>query len=71
MSDEHTLTLKDTAANQDRWLRESGAHYRELARWVRGVAVKCRLASPERELLNLAHRYERRAEQFDAERRQR
>jgi len=65
MSDEYTPTLQDIAADRDWWLRHSGAHYRELAAWLRGVAARCRLPNPQRELLALARRYERRADHFD------
>ena len=62
MSDEHPLTLQDFAADRDWWLRDAGAHYRELSHWLRGLAAKCRLANPQRELLSLARRYDLRAE---------
>jgi hypothetical protein len=65
MTDVHTPTLHDIAADRDWWLRDGGAHYRELAGWLRGIAAKCRLPNPQRELLVLARRYERRAEQFE------
>jgi hypothetical protein len=65
MSDENTQTLQDLAADRD-WWRTSGAHYRELADWLRGVAAKCRLPNPQRELLALARRYERNAAHFDS-----
>jgi len=78
MSDEHTLTLRppeagipgecpvqDLAADEDRWLRKAGTHYREVAHWLRGVAARCHLPNPQRELLTLARRYERRADRFD------
>ena len=65
MLDERTLTLQEIAADRDWWYRNSGAHYREVAHWLRGTAAKCRLPNPQRELLSLARRYERRAERFD------
>jgi hypothetical protein len=65
MSDEHTLTLQEIAPDRDCWFRDAGAHYREVAHWLRGTAAKCRLPNPQRELLSLARRYERRAERFD------
>ena len=34
---------------------------RELAHWLRGVAAKCRLPATQKEILNLARRYESRA----------
>jgi hypothetical protein len=65
MTEKHTPTLQDIAADQDRWLQNAGVHYREVAHWLRGVAARCRLPNPQRELLTLARRYERRAERFD------
>lgn len=65
MSDEHTLTLQHTAADRDRWSQHAGNHYRELAHWLRGVAAKCRLPNPQRELLGLARRYDRQADYVD------
>jgi hypothetical protein len=70
MTDEHTPTLQDIPADGDWWLRESGAHYRELAGWLRGIAAKCRLPNPQQELLKLARRYEGRAEHFERRARQ-
>ena len=61
MSDEHTPTLQQIAADRDWWSERAGAHYRELAHWLRGVAAKCRLPATQKELLNLARRYESRA----------
>jgi hypothetical protein len=54
MSDEHTPTLQDIAADPDWWPRNAGAHFRELAHWLRGVAAKFRLPNLQRELLTLA-----------------
>ena len=61
MSDEHTPTLQGIGTDRDWWLRDSGAHYRELAAWLRGIAAKCRLPNPQQELLRLARQYERNA----------
>ena len=61
MSDEHTSTLQGIGTDRDWWLRDSGAHYRELAAWLRAIAAKCRLPNPQQELLRLARQYERRA----------
>jgi hypothetical protein len=47
------------------WWQLDGAHYRELAIWLRDAAAKCRLPNPQRELLSLARRYERRADHLD------
>jgi hypothetical protein len=54
MPDKRYPTLQQLAADRDWWLRDSGAHYRELAEWLREVARNCRLANPQRELLTLA-----------------
>src|SRR6266550_5532272 len=43
MTDEHTPTLQDIAADRDWRSRDAGKHYRELAHWLRGIAAKCRL----------------------------
>ena len=59
MSDEHTPTLQSIGTDRDWWLRDSGAHYRELASWLRGIAAKCRLPNPQQELLRLSRQYER------------
>ena len=59
MSDKYTLTLP--TVDRDRWSANAGAHYRELAHRLRGLAAKCRLPNPQRELLSLARRYEIRA----------
>jgi hypothetical protein len=64
MSDEHTATL-DIPSDRGSWPWNSGAHYGELAAWLRGVAARCRLPNPQRELLALAKRYERRADYFN------
>jgi hypothetical protein len=61
MTDEHTPTLHEIAADRDGWLRHAGAHYRQVAHWLRGVAARCRLPNTQRKLLDLARRYERRA----------
>jgi hypothetical protein len=65
MTNEHTPTLQCAAADRDQWSEKAGAHYRELAHWLRGVAARCRLPYTQKELLNLARRYERRADRFD------
>jgi hypothetical protein len=64
MSDEHTPTLQDIAADRDWWSAHAGAHYRELAQWLRGVAAKCRLPYTQKELLALARRYDARADRL-------
>ncbi len=66
MLDGYTHTLQNIAADRKWWLRDSGAHYRELAHWLRGIAAGCRLPNPRKELLRLAERYERRAQHLEA-----
>src|SRR6516162_7566630 len=61
MLDEHTPMPQDIAAGDWR-SRDAGKHYRELARWLRGIPAKCRLPGTQRELLSLARRYDARAE---------
>jgi hypothetical protein len=51
--------------DRDWWQQDSGAHYGELATWLRDVAQRCHLPDPQGELLSLARRYERRAEHLD------
>jgi hypothetical protein len=51
--------------DRDWWQLDGGAHYRELAAWLREVARTCRLPNPQGELLTLAERYERRADHLD------
>jgi hypothetical protein len=58
MSDEHTPTLRQIAADRDWWSVEAGKHYSELAHWLRGIAARCRLPYTQKELLKLAHRYD-------------
>jgi hypothetical protein len=64
MSDEHTATLQNIAASRDRWSAHAGMHYRELAHWLRGIAAKCRLPYTQKELLDLARRYDARADRI-------
>jgi hypothetical protein len=45
--------------------RLDGTHYRGLATKLRTVARECHLPNPQRELLCLARRYERRADHLD------
>jgi hypothetical protein len=53
MIDEDLPASRDTAADCDRvW--DAGAHFRELAAWLRGVAARCPDASTQHELLDLA-----------------
>jgi hypothetical protein len=51
MSDEHTPTLQNIAADRDCWSAHAGEQYRELAHWLRGIAAECRLPYSQRELL--------------------
>ena len=64
MSDEHTPTLYEIAADRDWWSAEAGKHYRELAHWLRGIAATSRLPHTQRELLDLARRYDTRADRI-------
>lgn len=64
MSDEHTPILQEIATDPDRWSADAGMHYRELAHWLRGIAAKCRLGNTQKELLDLARRYDARAERL-------
>jgi hypothetical protein len=43
-----------------------GEHYREMANGLRELARQCRFPGARKELLQLAARYDRRAEYFDA-----
>jgi hypothetical protein len=61
MPDQDTPSLQQIAADRDWWLTDAGAHYRELAAWLRDLAGKCHLPNPQKELLSLARRYEMRA----------
>jgi hypothetical protein len=65
MSDERTPTLQGIAADRDWWSADAGTHYRELVHWLRGIAAKCRLPYTQKELVNLARRYEMRADNLD------
>jgi hypothetical protein len=67
MTDKYTPVLHDIPADRDRWLRDSGAHYRELTGPLREIAAKCRLPNRQQELLNLARRYSGRAEHFECQ----
>jgi hypothetical protein len=62
MTNEHTPTLQQIAADRDWWSAHAGMHYRELAHWLRGVAANCRLPYTQKELLDLARRYDARAD---------
>jgi hypothetical protein len=63
MTGENTPILQEIAADRDWWSQEAGTHYRELAEWLREIALKCRLPYTQRELTVLARRYEMRADQ--------
>ena len=58
MMDEHTPSLQQIAADRDWWSVDARSHYRELAHRLRGIAAKCRLPYTQKELLDLARRYE-------------
>jgi hypothetical protein len=64
MSDEHTPTLNNLDADRDWWSADAGRHYHELAHWLRGIAAKCRLPYSQRKLLDLARRYDARADRL-------
>jgi len=64
MSDEHTPTLQEIAADRDLWSAEAGKHYRELAHSLRGIAAKSPLPHTQQELLDLARRYDTRADRI-------
>jgi hypothetical protein len=65
MPHDNTPALQYIDGDRDGWLRDAGAHYRELATWLRETARKCRLPNPQRELLDLARRYEVRANHLE------
>ena len=64
MTDEHTPTLQDIAADRDCRSGHAGKHYHELAHSLRGIAAKCRLPYTQKELLDLARRYDTRADRI-------
>jgi hypothetical protein len=64
MSNEHTPTLQQIAADRDWWSADAGKHYRELAHRLRGIAAKCRLPHTQKELLDLARCYDTRADRI-------
>ena len=51
---------------QENAARPDSEHYREVARKLRELARECRFPGARRELLDLAERYERRADNLDA-----
>ena len=65
MPDEHTPTFQDVAVNRDWSSAHAGKHYRELAHSLRGIAATCRLPYTQKELLDLARRYDIRAHHID------
>ena len=52
-------------ADRGLWQLTGGEHYRELASGLRELAAKCRLTNPRRELLDLARRFEHRANEIE------
>jgi hypothetical protein len=58
MSDAHTPTLQGIATDRNQWSADAGKHYRELAHSLRGIAAKCPLPHTQKELLDLARRYD-------------
>ena len=64
MSDQHTSKFQEIAADRDWWSVDARTHY--LTHWLRGIAAKkCRLPYTQEELLDLARRYEIRADNLD------
>ena len=49
----------------DRLSLQEGMQYRDLAKRLREMARKCTLPNPQQELLDLAQRYEGRANDMD------
>jgi hypothetical protein len=64
MTEKHTPTLQDIAADRDWWSADADKHYRGLAHRLRGIAAKCRLPYTQKELLDLARRYDTRADRI-------
>jgi hypothetical protein len=58
------MSLRQADADRDWSSADAGGHYHELARWLRGIAAKCRLPYSQRELLDLAQRYDARADRL-------
>jgi hypothetical protein len=56
----------ETSSPTDSPRAPDGAHLRELAEGLRVLARRCRYAGTRRELLQLAARFDRRADHFDA-----
>src|SRR5215471_2293258 len=44
MTSDYPPTLQNITADRDWWLRDSGAHYRELGTWLREMAGQMSLA---------------------------
>jgi hypothetical protein len=65
MPNDHYPTLREISADRNWWLQDNGAHYKELAGWLHEFAGKCGLPNPQRELLRLARKYERKAENLE------
>jgi hypothetical protein len=65
MTDDHTPTLQDIAPIRTGGCGTAERITENWSGWLRGIAAKCRLPIARRELLNLAGRYERRAEHFE------
>ena len=58
------MSLRQADADRDWSSADAGGHYHELAHWLRGIAAKCRLPYSQRELLDLAQRYDARADRL-------
>ena len=64
MPDEYTPTLQEVAADRNLWSADAGKHYRELVHSLRGIAAKCPLPHTQKELLDLARRYDHTADRI-------
>ena len=53
-------------ASLDSALPRDGAHYREIAQKLRDLARQCHFPGARRELLDLAARFDRRADHFES-----
>jgi hypothetical protein len=58
----HRRYCSKIAADRNWWLGDAGAHYRELATWLRDSRPEMPSNDPQRELLDLGVREKSRAE---------
>jgi hypothetical protein len=56
--------IADIAADRDWWSANAGKHYHELAHRLRDIAAKWRLPYTHKVLLDLARRYDTRADRI-------